>query len=243
MIKRFIFDDVDSRSLGVYIVDKKIYGAPVADVEYISIPGKSGDLIRDKKRFENIQVVYSVNIMRDIPTKIKNIKAWLYKTRGYVKLWDTYDPEYFRWASFSAGFDPSETNGIVTFDIAFNCKPHRYRNTVHDEYIIHEVTESSLSFVVVNPEAISSRPLIQLSGTSGYVNISGLDAGEQRSIYVSAIDSFVNIDAETQNAYMGTENKNNTVNTADFELYPGRNQITVSGGISRIWIEPRWRTL
>lgn len=243
MIRRFIFDDVDSRSLGVYIVDKKIYGAPVADVEYISIPGKSGDLIRDKKRFENIQIVYSVNIMRDIPTKIKSIKTWLYKSRGYVKLWDTYDPEYFRWASFSAGFDPTETNGIATFDITFNCKPHRYRNTTQDENIIHEVNDSARSFMIVNPEAISSRPLLQLTGTSGDVSISGLDVDRQKTIHISKIDLFVNIDAETQNAYTGTANKNSTVNSADFELYPGRNQITVSGDIRRIWIEPRWRTL
>ena len=64
------------------------------------------------------------------------------------------------------------------------------------------------------------------------------------SVQFKNIEEYVMLDCDTQNAYKGTENKNNTISAATFpKLEHGENQIGWSGGITGIEITPRWWTL
>ena len=83
-----------------------------------------------------------------------------------------------------------------------------------------------------------SRPIIKVYGTGkGNVYI-----GNQ-NIVISDIDEYVTIDTEMQDAFKGSKNKNNTVNTADVVLQPGNNAISFDGGVTSVEIKPRWVTI
>ena len=63
--KALKFDNVSSRTYGVYITGEAVYNAPERDVEMITIPGRSGTFALDNGRFENIEVSYPAGIYAD----------------------------------------------------------------------------------------------------------------------------------------------------------------------------------
>lgn len=56
----FVYKGVRSSDMGLRIEKKEVFSAPKYDVEFLSIPGRSGDLIAGGGRFPNAQVTYSV---------------------------------------------------------------------------------------------------------------------------------------------------------------------------------------
>ena len=125
----FTFDGVDSKQYGVFITDVKVFGAPVRDVESVSIPGRNGDLLIDHGRYENIDVVYSAVIhdIENFTTIMANFRAALASKIGYKRLSDDINIGEYRLATFKDGLDVSTLNKKTgQFDITFNCKPQRY---------------------------------------------------------------------------------------------------------------------
>ena len=55
-MKSFTFAGRSSKDFGIYLSGSGVFNAPERDVETISIPGRSGDLILDNGRFKNISV-------------------------------------------------------------------------------------------------------------------------------------------------------------------------------------------
>ena len=64
------------------------------------------------------------------------------------------------------------------------------------------------------------------------------------TVKLLSIDESLTLDSDTQNAYKGTQNKNNTILAPEFpRLEPGENEISWQGGVEKIEIIPRWWTL
>ena len=55
---------VSSAEFGLHIEKKDVFSAPEYDAEFISIPGRSGDIINPNRRFANIKVTYTVFLAR-----------------------------------------------------------------------------------------------------------------------------------------------------------------------------------
>lgn len=231
MIHKFYLDNQCSRDFGLLIDTPKVYGSPAADVEYVSVPGRDGDIPISKNRYANYTLAYPAGLKGNVAHKLRLIKAWLNSSRGYRKLWDTYDRDYYRYAAFAADIDPGVTADIANFDITFNCKPFRYRFDGDNEI------SATGTLNILNPEIFEAKPLITVYGTDGTLTVNN------KNIIISAISGYVTIDTETQNAYKGTANKNATINTAAVSLVAGLNTIQASGSITSYKIIPRWRTL
>lgn len=125
---KLIFGGVDSSTYGVYLTGSGTFGAPERDVQYVSVPGRNGDLILDNGRWNNIEVTYPANIPSGFGNSFASFRAAVCRKRGYQRLEDTYHPDEFRMAAFTSGFDPELTPGNHggEFDIVFNCKPQRF---------------------------------------------------------------------------------------------------------------------
>ena len=54
MMNAFQFNGRSSSEFGVYISGGGTYNAPERDVEFMAMPGRSGDLLIDNGRFKNI---------------------------------------------------------------------------------------------------------------------------------------------------------------------------------------------
>lgn len=129
--KALSFDDVSSRTYGVYITGQAVYNAPTRDVEMISIPGRNGAFALDKGRFENIEVSYPAGIFADNETDfaeaISDFRNFLCSRNGYVRLTDEYNPDEYRMAVYKSGLEVSPAQlKAGEFEIIFDCKPQRY---------------------------------------------------------------------------------------------------------------------
>jgi phage-related protein len=225
------FDNIDFSGDGAYIWGEGQYSAPSRSVDMIEVPGRNGDLLIDNGNYNNIKAKFGVAITKNVRENTDRLKNLLYSQKGYQRLYDSDHKGFYRLASFSDGFDITEIDAGI-LDIEFDCKPLKY--DILGENAVFFEADGSLYNKYFEP----CRPLITIYG-SGSGN---LYIGNQ-SVFISNIDEYVTIDAEMQDAFKGLENKNNTVNTADLVLIPGKNPVSFSGGITSVEIKPRWVTI
>lgn len=225
------FGSVDFSGDGAYIWGAGEFSAPSRSIEVVNVPGRNGDVIFDNGNYNNTTATYSVIVTRDIERNTNRLKYLLYSQKGYQKLYDSDRKGFYREAYFADGFEIASTkSGVVT--VVFNCKP--FWRDINGDTAIEFVKDS----VLFNQYFENSRPKIEVFGNgSGNVFIN------HQNVYISNIDTSLTIDCETQDAYKDGENKNSTINTADIELLPDKNNISFSGGITSVKITPRWVTI
>nr|DAW56828.1 MAG TPA: distal tail protein [Caudoviricetes sp.] len=226
--------------MGLRIESKNVFSGPEYEVDFLSIPGRDGDLIADGGRFPNVQVTYSVFIpaktISELSQKITAVKAWLYSgLNSYHTLSDTYDTAFFRHAVFAGKLDiEDELNRIGIFTISFSCKPFRY-----DAAGTESVTLAT-GEVLLNPYPFTSKPILRIEG-SGKGTLTIQSEGSNAIWNFTSIDGYVEADSEQMNFYKDAEPKNDTVSGDGFPLlYPGENTVSFSGGITAVTVTPRW---
>ena len=226
--------------MGLRIESKNVFSGPEYEVDFLSIPGRDGDLIADGGRFPNVQVTYSVFIpaktISELSQKITAVKAWLYSgLNSYHTLSDTYDTAFFRHAVFAGKLDiEDELNRIGIFTISFSCKPFRY-----DAAGTESVTLAT-GEVLLNPYPFTSKPILRIEG-SGKGTLTIQSEGSNAIWNFTSIDGYVEADSEQMNFYKDAEPKNDTVSGDGFPLlYPGENTVSFSGSITAVTVTPRW---
>ena len=237
----FTYNGRSSAEFGLHIEKKDVFSAPEYDAEFISIPGRSGDIINPNRRFSNIKVTYTVFLARKnaaaLASVLRDIKGWLYSEPDrYHELTDSYDAEYFRYGVISGSLDIEEQlNKIGSFTVTFNCKPYKY-SLAGQETVSADASE----LTITNPTAFESRPYIKLYG-NGAVTINISSGGSTNSWTISAIDEYIEIDSELMNCFKDTVLKNDTVKGTEFPvLKPGVCTISCTGDVTRIEVIPRW---
>lgn len=230
------FNGTASTIYGIYIAEKNAYAAPVRDVTELKIPGRSGNLIVDNDRYENFLLKYDCYLIpltgyTTMQALSKAIKAWLYAGVNYYTLTDTYNPGYFRKASFANVLDIAEVLiNVGKAPISFNCKPFLYLTTGLN------TTTLTQTGTINNPEAFPSKPYIKITG-SGNVTLSIGSA----SYVFTAIDTYIEIDSELMNVFKGATSYNSKMTSDGFPvLVPGNNAISWTGTVTKVEIIPRW---
>ncbi len=140
-----IFDGINSADYGVWISGDNVFASPSRDVEYVSVPGRNGDLIIDNGKWNNIRLTYPAFIPRGYDSQIDEFRRVISKKKGYRKLEDDYHPEEYRLASFSAGISPNNQSAFYRsgrFDLTFNCKPQRFLKSGDDPVVFIPPTVS-----------------------------------------------------------------------------------------------------
>lgn len=163
IFKALSFDNVSSRTYGVYITGEAVYNAPERDVEMVEIPGRNGSFALDKGRFQNIEVSYSAGIFADneadFAEAISDFRNFLCSRKGYVRLTDEYNSSEYRMAIYKSGLEVSPAQlRAGEFEIIFDCKPQRWLTSGETE-----VTVSS-GGTINNPTLFEASPIIKVEG-------------------------------------------------------------------------------
>ena len=236
-MKTFTFDNTTSSSYGLYINGRGVYDSPEPDLEYVTVPGRSGDLVYDNKRFNNIEVTYPACFMlTNFTTNFKSLQAFLLKHKGYYKLTDDYEPNYFRMASVAEAIKLKDIDWVYnagSFDLSFNCKPQRF--LVSGET---ETDYTAASNTINNPTNFASKPLLKVYGT-GTVTLGSVTLTISAHSY-----AYIEIDCELMDCYYQGNNANQYVTVGNYfpELEPGNNTLAISGP-SKVTVKPRWWTV
>ena len=236
MIHAFQFNGKSSLDFGVYISWDKNYDAPERDVELISVPGRSGDLIIDNGRFKNIEITYPAFIANGFEHKWSPFKAHMMKSATYERLEDTYDLEHFRKAVFLGATEPKvvDFRRKAAFKITFNCKPQRWLKS-GEEAVTY--TQGS---VIYNPTEFPAKPLLMVIGY-GQITI-----GDYRIVIAQHTGNRVWIDCELQDAWLETSNLKSVITLPDGEfpqIEPGAVSVSFPSTIQSVQITPRWWTV
>ena len=221
-----------TKEFGIFISGEGTFSSPERNTSSQEVPGRNGALLFDMGNYKNAPVKYPAFIINGLPTRIRDFLNFAGAQIGYQRLEDTYHPYEFRMAKFKT--NPSiDTAGYMNrsgkFTLEFDCKPQRFLKSGE------EITTLEADGVILNRTLQNAKPLLRVYGTAGAIEIGA------ETIEISAINDYVDIDCEIMDAYKGAVNCNGNVSfTDDIVLSPGDNNISLSGGITKIEITPRW---
>lgn len=233
-----IYNGRSSEDFHVLVQHPPVYEFPARDYTLTHVPGRNGDIITDNEGWKNVKRTYDVAIdarQYGYTTTMGEFVSWLSSGKGYSRLEDSYEPDYYRLATF---YDAGSISNILRqagiVDLQFDCKPQRYL----------KIGETPVAFStngkITNLTAFNANPTIVVHGSGrGVIYI-----GPEHIITINTITDGMVIDGMIQDVYKGTTNLNNSVSFTKFPvLGTGETNITFSGGITSIEIIPNWWTL
>lgn len=230
-----IFNNKSSADCRIQVAHPPGYAYPERDYTVTHIPGRNGDIIQDNGCYKNVERTYEVSFdapNEDFATYANAVSAWLHSTTGYARLEDSYEPNYYRMATYQeSNIFENLYNQAGTATIVFECKPQRFLKTGDNTVAIQN------SLTIMNPTGFEAYPLFKVTGTSGVLTVNG------NSITFASIDDFVMLDCELQDAYKENINKNSTISGTFPVLKTGSNTISWTGDISSVTMKPRWWTI
>lgn len=167
-----IFNGIDFNSNGLVVQTFPNYEFPETEYESVNIEGRNGSLLIGSGTYKNVNRKYYLAgsipcIHTQVPETATFEKAahhlinMLKAPRGYVRLEDTYEPDYYRMATFqSAGEVNNIYNEAYTLEVSFNCKPQRYLKSGAEFFRYDNPIE--------NPTEYTSNPLIMFTMSKNY---------------------------------------------------------------------------
>ena len=198
-----IFNNKSSADCRIQVAHPPGYAYPERDYTITHIPGRNGDIIQDNGCYKNVERTYEVSFEvtnEDFATYANAVSALLHSTTSYALLEDSYEPNYYRMATYQeSNIFENLYNQAGTATIVFECKPQRFLKTGDNTIAIQN------SLTIMNPTGFDAYSLFKVTGTSGVLTVNG------NSIAISSIDSFVMLDCELQDAYKENINKNRTI--------------------------------
>lgn len=247
------FGGYKSSDYGVWISGEGSFAAPERDVSVFEVPGKNGTLTIDNGRWKNVQITYpcfmSGNFLEDFGT----FKSVFLKQTGYKNLRDTYHPDGYRNARLVGGIKPKTGpyNRSAEFNLTFDCWPQFYLDSGTSGVSFTEA--GTLSDI---PAVSYSRPTVtiilptiqevQATNRTGSVTIGGRTISFSNLAYAGPTYPLkVNCEKRTITYYEGVSVADKfTLNDGDFwEITPPSVEVSFSGHVKNVIIQPKWWTL
>lgn len=173
-----------SSQCGIYISGRGTFNAPSRDGEFISVPGRNGDVWFDRGKYNNVLITYpafvapvdgqygNYSTMREA---LAAFHASVRTLKDYIYITDTYlDNDYGAANAWRRGiivddFAPEVGAELdtATFDITFNCEP----------FLIHQPQgftrlygndPSARSWTLNNTHRVPQRPIYYVTRTQNY---------------------------------------------------------------------------
>lgn len=238
----FIFDGVSSDDVKALIQGRPVIEAPLRKVSWKSPQGVDGDIPIDEGAYNNTKM--DLLMLTDGTDAIVDRQA-LYNiidTRGRYKEFIPYfDPDkiYRVMLTESTQFEsPYHFRGKQSVGVKFTVKPYKY--LVKNDPVTFTATGGQLT----NPTNYTSQPIIRIKGT-GPVTLKV--NGEDFSII--DLPNVITLNSERYIAYQEDSNgiptsMNDKVKMREYPVFkPGVNEVSVTGNVTEIYIQPRWRSL
>lgn len=238
----FIFDGVPSEDVKALIQSRPVIEAPLRKVEWKSPQGVDGDIPFDEGAYGN--TILDLVMLTDGTDLISDRQKLfeLIDTRGqYKDLIPYFDPDKIYRVALNdkAKFENQYHYGAKqSVSANFTVKPYKY--LVNSPAIVINGTSGT----IVNPTGYISQPIIKVTGTGPAVlTING------KEFSIKDIPNHITLNSERYLAYQQDTtgiltNMNHKVGTREYPiLEPGDNDISITGAVTQIHIQPRWRSL
>ena len=176
-------------------------------------------------------MVLTANCLIDAPSRIPEIAAWL-RGSGTVTFANRQGGFYRARVVNQIPFEKIlRGNPHRSFTINFRCKPFWYLSDVEP------ITLTTSGAFITNPGSVASEPIITVYGSGEITLMVGMTITELE------ITDKITLDTPLMEAYSGSTSMNSCM-SGDFpSLLPGKNAVSWSGNVSRVKIQPNWRSL
>lgn len=225
----------------IYIENDISFSSPEADVEFIEVLGKDGEVAIDNERLKSVDFSLPVRLRnlppdKDINEVATDISNWLKGEVGWFPLRFSGSSEYEYIAMMYSQFDVQETlkkygRTVLTFKL----KPYKRKIGVKPITVTNGMT-------IENNGTRIAKPLIYIEG-AGDINLKN---NGQDWLVLRAVDQEITVDSELMEVYRDTRPQYTKM--VDIKpmfplLYKGNNKITWTGNITKLEIEPRWEAI
>lgn len=262
-----IVNEVNLKQFGVTCSASGLFVAPSRDIERVSIPGRNGDIIIDKGRFNNVDVPYECYISKNFTENFARLKAFLLSASfstvyddepNYLRIEDSYYPDCFRYGVLASEIvaTPTPANKGGRFELSFYCQPQIFLKSGETSIVYN--SQTSARTVVLNGQGgLPSLPIIKAtvdpsvtSSTKTVVKINGdaliLKKDAALSTEITYDGTFI-YDCKTKQLTQYVDGGYNLANrrissNAISTLLNGRNSIEIPANV-KIEIIPRWWTV
>lgn len=228
MLGTLSINQKDLSDFGIMVTDAGIFTTSEADIESVSVAGRSGDLHISNHRFKNISITYPCIIFNGFEDGFTAFRSWI-MSQGELRIEDSFRPDYFRTGRVTGVIEPNyKYTGAGTFNLTLDCAPQLWLKSGE------EAIECTDGQIINNPTYQASEPIIRAYGTGT------LTVGTSVIKVNKAGLNYIDIDCHTHQAYEGDvfRNENITVNKWG-SLVSGCNTVTLSG-IEKVEVIPRW---
>lgn len=237
----FIMNGIDSEYLSTYIQDRPLIDVPQRKIEWKEGRGVDGSIPFDEGAYHNtvmefLTVTNGIDLIGDRQALVN-----VMDTKGsYGEFIPYFDPlkVYRVMLGEKMSFENKRHYGNVQVaKIIFTVKPYKYLIDSPEKIVTGKTT-------MINPTNYVSQPLMRVEG-SGDVEIivNGIKFG------IRNLPNKITIDGERYLAYTEgpigpLESMNGRITSREYPIFkPGSNVVDFTGSVTKIAIEPRWRSL
>ena len=225
MIPYFMFKGVNSVDYLIINTLPSVF-KPEKDITKIEVPGRDGFLTEDLGSYKSI--TKSVECTIEDLSQIDYICSWLTGS-GEVFFSSESTKKYKAVIINQIEFEKVFVN-YHSFIIQFECQPKKFSL---DNSLITLTTSPQ---TIYNSGSANSKPVIKVFGSGAITLIvNGL------SVVLTNVIDYVTIDSDLVDCYKDSLLKNNDMSGEFPELIPGANNISWTGGCSKVEIIPNWR--
>ena len=227
----FEWNDVRCTEYGIHVLEQPPVMIPSERVTFTDVPGRSGSLTQLEGDDVYDDMVLTATCLIADPSRIPEIAAWL-RGSGTVTFANRQGGFYHAHVVNQIPFEKIlRGNPHRSFAINFRCKPFWYLSDVKP------ITLTTSGSFITNPGCVASEPVTTVYGSGEITLMVGMTITELE------ITDKITLDTSLMEAYSGSTSMNSCM-SGDFpSLLPGKNAVSWSGNVSRVKIQPNWRSL
>lgn len=227
----FEWSGIRCTQYGIHVLEQPPVTIPSERVTFTDVPGRSGSLTQLEGDDVYDDIVLTATCQIADPSRIPEIAAWL-RGSGTVTFANRQGGYYHAHVVNQIPFEKIlRGNPHRSFAINFRCKPFWYLSDVG------LITLTTSGTFITNPGSVASEPVITVYGYGEITLMVGMTITELE------ITDKITLDTPLMEAYSGSTSMNSCM-SGDFpSLLPGKNAVSWSGNVSRVKIQPNWRSL
>ena len=231
MMDWFEWNGIRCTQYGIHVLEQPPVTIPSERVTFTDVPGRSGSLTQLEGDDVYDDMVLTATCLIADPSRIPEIAAWL-RGSGTVTFANRQGGFYHASVVNQIPFEKIlRGNPHRSFAINFRCKPFWYLSDVKP------ITLTTSGSLITNPGCVVSEPVITVYGSGEITLMVGMTITELE------ITDKITLDTPLMEAYSGSTSMNSCM-SGDFpSLLPGKNAVSWSGNVSRVEIQPNWRSL
>ena len=231
MMDWFEWNGIRCTQYGIHVLEQPPVTLPSERVTFTDVPGRSGSLTQLEGDDVYDDMVLTATCLIADPSRIPEIAAWL-RGSGTVTFANRQGGFYHAHVVNQIPFEKIlRGNPHRSFAINFRCKPFWYLSDVKP------ITLTTSGSFITNPGCVASEPVTTVYGSGEITLMVGMTITELE------ITDKITLDTSLMEAYSGSTSMNSCM-SGDFpSLLPGKNAVSWSGNVSRVKIQPNWRSL